>query len=111
MKWHLPFGVLIDNIFSTSDNYEIPIHIIAHFRSFPETQLIRYKGRDSFKFQYMNSIKESNTIKFGSNKEVLNLSTSDTMKLFEVIFSNGKKMFREFWEVNKKFEGDFETIK
>jgi hypothetical protein len=107
----LPFGVLIDNIFSTSDNYEIPIHIIAHFRSFPESQLIKYKGRDSLKFQYMNSIKESNTIKFGSNKEVLNLSTSDTMKILDIVFSDGKKMVREFWDVNKRLEGDFETVK
>ncbi len=59
----------------------------------------------------MNSLKESNTIKYGSNKEVLNLSTSETMKLLDIVFSDGKKMVREFWEINRKFEGDSETVR
>jgi len=110
LKWNLPFGILIENIF-IRDNYELPVHIIAHFRSFPETNLIRFRGRETLKFNFVNSLKESNTVKFGSNKETLNLSTSETMKLLEIIFSDGRKMFKEFWEINRKLEGDAETIK
>ncbi len=102
---------MVDNIF-TEENYELPVHIIAHFRSFPETHLIRFKGRDSIKFNYMNSLKESNTIKFGSSKEVLNLPTSETMKLFDIIFTDGKRQYKEFWEINRKMgEGDFDNLK
>lgn len=90
----------------------MPIHIIAHFRSFPESQLIRFKGRDSLKFNFMNSLKESNTIKHGSSKEVLNLSTSETMKLLDIVFSNGIRMFRDYWEIAKKTgDADVEDIK
>jgi len=107
----MPFGVLVDTIIR-EDSYELPVHIIAHFRSFPENQLIKFKGRDSIKFCYMNCLKESNTIKYGSSKEVLNLSTSETMKLIEIVFTDGKKMFKEFCDINKKIcELDFENLK
>jgi len=56
LKWHIPFGVLIDNIYGC--NYNLPIYVIVHFRNFPENTLIRYKGIESLKFYYMNSLKE-----------------------------------------------------
>ena len=105
LKWNIPFGVLVDNLF-LGDTYELPIHIIAHFRSFPEASLVRFKGRESLKFYYMNSLKEANTIKFGSSKEVLNLPTSETMKLLDIVFNNGKKSCREYKEIIKKIEAE-----
>jgi hypothetical protein len=60
----------------------------------------------------MNTLKEACTIKFLSSKEVLNLSTKETLKLLDVVFNNGIRMFRDYWEVNKLFLDDnFENIK
>jgi hypothetical protein len=59
----------------------------------------------------MNSIKESNTIKYGSSKEIMNLPTNETMKLFDIMFCDGKKMFKEFWDIVKKLEIDSGTFK
>jgi hypothetical protein len=104
LKWQIPFGVLVDNLLIS--DYEIPIHIIAHSRSFPDNQLIRFKGMDSLKFQFMNSLKEANTIKYSSSNEVLNLPTQETMKLFEIVFNDGIKMLREYNQINHRFLGD-----
>ncbi len=93
------------------ESIEVPLNIIAHFRSFPENQVLRYKGRDTLRFSFMNSVKESCTIKYGSNKDALNLSTSETMKFFEVVFNDGKKMFKEFWEINQKLQSEDENLK
>ncbi len=93
------------------DSLEIPLNIIAHFRSFPENQVLRYKGRDTLRFNFMNSVKESCTIKYGSNKEALNLSTSETMKLLEIVFNDGKKMFKEYLEINQKLQSEEEVLK
>lgn len=111
LKWQIPFGVLVDNIISSPD-YDVPINIIAHFRSYPDTQLIRFKSIDSLKFNYMNSLKEANTIKYGSSKEILNLPTNDTMRLLDIVFVDGHKMFREFWNINQNFlDNNIENIK
>jgi autophagy-related protein 5 len=93
-------------------DYEIPIHIIVHFRLFPDNSLVRFKGVDSLKFNYMNSLKEANTIKYSSSKEIMNIPTNETMKLLNVVFSNGNKMFREYWDLNRKFiDNNLDSIK
>jgi len=61
LKWHIPFGVLVDNIYG--DNYDLPIYIVVHFRNFPDNALIRYKGIESLKFYFMNSLKEVSNYK------------------------------------------------
>lgn len=109
LKWQIPFGVLVDNIFT--QDYELPIHIIAHFRSFPENQLIRFKGIESLKFNYMNSLKEANTVKFGSSKDILNLPTNETMKLLDLVMNDGNKMFKEYLEITSKFNDNLDEIK
>lgn len=91
----------MDNLLNL--NYEVPISVIVHFRNFPENNLIRFKNIDSLKFQYMNSLKEANTIKFQSAKEILNLGTNETLKLFDIILNDGYKSFREYWDINKIF--------
>lgn len=52
---HIPFGVLIDNIIGL--DYNLPIYIIVHFKGLPDN-VIEYKGKESLKFYYMNSLKE-----------------------------------------------------
>ena len=101
LKWQIPFGVLIDNLLNV--NYEVPITIIAHFRNFPDNILIRFKNIDNLKFQYMNALKEANTVKFQSSKDILNLGTNETLKLVDIVLNDGFKLYREYWEINKIF--------
>lgn len=102
LKWQLPFGVLVDNI--TSGNYEVPISLILHVRTFPDNKLIRYKGMETLKFNYMNALKGANTIKWGSSSDVLNLPTNETLKLLNIIFNDGVKMMREYYEITIRFD-------
>lgn len=51
----------------------------------------------------MNSLKEANTIKYSSSKEILNLPTNETMRLLEIVFNDGIRMYREYWDINKKY--------
>jgi hypothetical protein len=100
LRWNIPFGVLMDNILSY--NYELPINIIAHFSSFKEDSLVRYKGIDSIRFYYKNSLKEANTIKFSSSKIILDLPTEKTNTFFDIVCNNGVGQYKEFWKLNKK---------
>lgn len=96
IKWNLPFGVIIDSI--VKDTEDVPIYLIAHVKNFPEQDLVRYKSVDSLRFYYLNFLKESFTIRYGSAKGILNLSTRETEKLVDIAFSP-KKNFKEFWEI------------
>jgi len=110
LKWQLPFSVLVDNI--TSGNYEVPISLILHVRNFPESQLIRYKGMETLKFNYLNALKEANTIKWSSSGDVLNLPTKETLKLLNIVFQNGEKFMKEYYEITRRFDfKDNEKIK
>ncbi len=110
LKWHIPFGVLLDGI--SGGEYELPINIIAHFRSFPENQLVRYKGMESLKFTYLNALKEANTLKYGSSHDVLNLPTNQTLKLLNIVFNDGNKSIKEYDEITLKFlDKEIDNIK
>ena len=102
MKWNLPFGVIFDSL--VKDHLDLPICVTVHFKHFPETSVLKYKGIESFRFYYLNSIKEACTIMLGSSKEILNLSTKDTNRLLEIAQFPQKKN-KEFLELyNKIFE-------
>ncbi len=101
VKWNLPLGVLLDNIHF---EYDLPIHFIVHFTGLKEDAVIRYRNPDSLRFYYINSLKEANTIKYGSSKYILDLPTEKTMRLFEIVNGNGS--YKDFWEINKKFVDD-----
>jgi len=64
------------------------------------------------KSAYSNSLKEALTIKYGSSEKMLNLPTNETNKLLDIITNDGKKMIREFNEINKSFfDIDLKLIK
>jgi hypothetical protein len=55
------------------------------------------------RFFYKNSLKEANTIKFQSAKIIQDLPTEKTNKIFDIVCNNGIGLYKEFWELNKKF--------
>lgn len=104
IKWNIPFGVIVDSL--VKDRLDLPLLITAHFRNFPESFLVKYKTKDSFRFYYLNNIKEACTLKNGSAKEVFNLSTKDTNKLIDYVMNPNKVNFN-YYEIEKKIlEGD-----
>lgn len=96
----MPFGVLLDSLLG--DKIELPICITAHFRNFPESELIRFKGIDSLRFVFMNSLKEANTLKSTSAKDIINLSTKETNQLLDIVF-NPFRRFKDYWEINRRW--------
>lgn len=89
------------------DQHDLPICITVHFKNFPESSLIRYKENESFRFYYLNSIKEACTVRLGSSKELLSLSTKNTNRLLEIAM-NPSKMFKEYWELQKIIYDSYE---
>ncbi len=110
MKWNIPLGALIDSIIQK--NYDLPINITVHFSSLPEDKVLRFKKIESLKSAYLNSLKESMTLKYGSSEKVLNLPTNETNRLLDIITNDGSKMLREFNDINKSFfDNDLRQIK
>lgn len=99
IKWHLPIGVIVDSL--VKDQSELPICITLHTKNFPDQNLFRYKGNESLRFLYFNSLKEACSVKTGSAKDILNLSTKETNRLFDII-SNPTKMYKDFLEIERK---------
>lgn len=102
LKWNLPFGVLYDSL--AKDPQDLPVCVNVHFKNFPENTILRYKGYESFRFYYLNSVKESFTIMLGSSKEILNLSTKDTNRLLDIAVCPKNKSKEYFDLYNKLLE-------
>lgn len=110
LKWNIPFGALLDSIMQ--NKYELPINIVVHFSSLDEEKVLRFKKADSLKNNYLNSLKESMTLKYGSNEKILNLPTKETNKLLDIITNNGNKLLREFNILNRThFDNDINLIR
>lgn len=108
IKWNLPFGVIVDSLIK--DTEDVPLYLIAHVKNLPEQEIVRYKSVDSLRFYYLNSIKESFTIRYGTSKGILNLSTRETEKLVEIA-NSPKKNFKEFWEIISSATKDLKIVK
>lgn len=99
LKWNVPIGVIIDNLIKDQD--DLPICANVHFKNFPDSSLTRFKGVETTRFYYFNSLKESATIKIGSTREILELSNKETSKLLDIVL-NPSKMLKEYMEIQKK---------
>ena len=55
---------------------------------------------------------KANTIKFSSNKDILNLNLADTNKLLDIVKSDGVKMYMDYWKIFRKFvEQSIDTMR
>ncbi|KAJ1878930.1 autophagy protein 5 [Coemansia sp. RSA 1722] len=85
LKWHYPVGLLYDMLVSdvAKGQPELPWSLTLHVRKFPTTKLVPGPSVQSMKDMFMAMIKESDFIRNGSTKRVMDLAKSDQMQFLE----------------------------
>lgn len=95
LKWHIPVGVLFD-LFAPKDN--LPWKLTAHFRDFPERDLLRCPSRDAVEAHFMSSVKEADALKHKA-QVINNMQKRDHKQLWNGLATD---KFDQFWLINRK---------
>ncbi|OZJ03933.1 hypothetical protein BZG36_03611 [Bifiguratus adelaidae] len=103
LKWHFPIGLLYDIHTVDADTFvraaDIPWPVTVHYDGFPSDKLIRGQTMDSVQDFFMSMVKESDYLRNGSTKKVMNLSKQDQSQLWEgLLLDNTSK----FWSINAR---------
>ncbi|XP_039054647.1 autophagy protein 5-like [Hibiscus syriacus] len=91
LKWYIPTGVLFDLL---CPEPERPWNITVHFRGYPGNVLIPCEGEDSVKWSFINSLKEAAYIMNGNCKNVMNMSQSDQLDLWNSIMNGNLEAYQ-----------------
>ncbi|XP_039039252.1 autophagy protein 5-like isoform X1 [Hibiscus syriacus] len=91
LKWYIPTGVLFDLL---CPEPERPWNITVHFRGFPGNVLIPCEGEDCVKWSFINSLKEAAYIMNGNCKNVMNMSQSDQLELWNSIMNGNLEAYQ-----------------
>ena len=72
LKWNVPIGVQFDTLIGLTEKHkDLPWCLTFHYKGFPEEQVLRLEGINCFKFHFINSLKESQSLRLGSATEIL----------------------------------------
>ncbi|KAJ2692578.1 autophagy protein 5 [Coemansia spiralis] len=85
LKWHYPAGLLYDMLVGdvARGGAELPWSLTVHVRKFPGDRLIQGPSTQHMRDMFMAMIKESDFIRNGSTKRVMDLAKSDQMQLLD----------------------------
>jgi len=99
LKWNLPTGVLHD-FYNTSN--QLPWKIIVHFSNFPSEKIFKISQIDDIQWNFINTLKETYFMKFGTAKPIMLLSKNDQYELWRSIeetdlnkYLNNEKKLKE----------------
>ncbi|CAN0913999.1 Autophagy protein 5 [Linum grandiflorum] len=90
LKWYIPTGVLFDLLCAEPER---PWNLTIHFRGYPSHLLIPCDGEDSVKWNFINSLKEADYIINGNCKNVMHMSQSDQMDLWNSVVNANMEAF------------------
>ncbi|KAF5750190.1 autophagy protein 5 [Tripterygium wilfordii] len=90
LKWYIPTGVLFDLLCAEPER---PWNLTVHFRGYPGKLLIPCEGEDSVKWSFINSLKEAAYVINGNCKNVMNLSQSDQVDLWQYVMNGNLDAF------------------
>lgn len=99
LKWHLPVGVLYDQICVISSEPVLPPwSITVHFGSFPQSEILKWDTKEVIESHFMSCIKEADQIKHGG-KVVSSMQKKDHNQLWQGLHND---KFDQFWAVNRR---------
>ncbi|KAK9088914.1 hypothetical protein Scep_027996 [Stephania cephalantha] len=98
LKWHIPIGVLFDLLCGEPER---PWNLTVHFRGYPTDLLSPCEDEDSVKWSFINSLKEAAYIINGNCKNIMNMSQSDQLDLWQSLV-NGK--IESFLRISSKLK-------
>jgi len=87
-------GVLFDLLGSPS---EMPWSLTVHFQGFPHELLLRCPTMETIQYHFMNTLKESECLRNGTARKVMDLSKADQTLLWDSII---KFDYDSYWKVN-----------
>ncbi|CAI0449148.1 unnamed protein product [Linum tenue] len=90
LKWYIPTGVLFDLLCAEPER---PWNLTIHFRGYPSHLLIPCEGEDSVKWNFINSLKEADYIINGNCKNVMHMSQSDQLELWNSVVNANLEAF------------------
>ncbi|XP_054797068.1 autophagy protein 5 isoform X2 [Prosopis cineraria] len=82
LKWYIPTGVLFDLLCVEPER---PWDLTVHFRGYPSNILLPCENEDSVKWSFINSLKEAAYIIIGNCKNVMNMSQTDQVELWQSV--------------------------
>ncbi|XVF20469.1 hypothetical protein REPUB_Repub12eG0003000 [Reevesia pubescens] len=88
---YIPTGVLFDLL---CPDPERPWNLTVHFRGYPGNVLIPCEGEDSVKWNFINSLKEAAYIMNGNCKNVMNMSQSDQLELWQSVMNGNLEAYQ-----------------
>ncbi|KAJ2722908.1 autophagy protein 5 [Coemansia sp. Benny D115] len=89
LKWHYPLGLLYDMLVGQANGEaELPWSLILHVRRFPITKLVAQPSVSNMRDMFMAMIKESDFIRNGSTKRVMDLAKSDQVQFLDGLESH-----------------------
>lgn len=101
LKWHLPVGVLYDQICVLSSETEPvlpPWNLTVHFGNFPQSEILKCDTKDFIESHFMSCIKEADQIKHGG-RIVSTMQKKDHNQLWQGLHND---KFDQFWAVNRR---------
>eukprot|EP00946_MAST-07B_sp_MAST-7B-sp1_P001317 g1317.t1 len=104
LKWQIPVGVLVDALRAhLAEDFVLPLTVVVHFHNFPSDRLLRYGGQQAARRAYVNVLKQSACLHFGSAKPVLTgLSQAQQDQMWSAIASGDHA---KFWSCNDALHG------
>ena len=94
LKWQLPMGVLVDAVRGYQPPSPLPFQVVVHFHDFPSDKVLACAGMESARRSYINNLKQSACLRFGSAKRVLTgLSEIQQQQMWEAIATGNHLQF------------------
>ncbi|XP_057491237.1 autophagy protein 5-like isoform X1 [Actinidia eriantha] len=90
LKWYLPTGVLFDLLCAEPER---PWNLAVHFRGYPGSILTPCEDEDNVKWSFINSLKEAAYIINGNCKNIMNMSQSDQVELWNSVVNGNLESF------------------
>jgi len=103
LKWHLPVGVLFDQIcvnHNGNGNSSVlpPWNLTVHFGNFPQSEILKWDTKEAIESHFMSCIKEADQIKHGG-RVVSSMQKKDHNQLWQGLHND---KFDQFWAVNRR---------
>ncbi len=74
----MPIGVQFDSLVGIQSKHrDLPWCLTFHYKGFPEEQGLKLEGLNFLRFHFINSLKESHSLRLGSSNEVLAMQKKD----------------------------------
>ena len=95
LRWHHPCGVLFD---AHGSQQQLPWGVVVHFTKFPHQELLnlqRSSAREDVQWHFMNTMKESIFLQYGSTQPLTSLGMEQQAALWSALLAEDACKFAD----------------